>query len=87
VTGVRGLANHITLRERKTPEYLATRIQDALARHAQQEAQQIQISVDAHTATLRGTVSSLAQSTAAQSAAWTAPGISRVVNELRVQPQ
>ena len=52
VTGVRGLANHITLRERKTPEYLATRIQDALARHAQQEAQQIQISVDAHTGNL-----------------------------------
>lgn len=87
VTGVRGLTNHITLRERKTTEYLAQRIHDALARHAQAQADQIQIAVDAHTAVLRGTVTSMAESSAAQAAAWTAPGISRVVNELRVQPQ
>lgn len=87
VTGVRGLSNHIALRERKTTEYLAQRIHDALARHAQAQADQIQIAVDAHTAVLRGTVASLSESSAAQAAAWTAPGISRVVNELRVQPQ
>ena len=87
VTGVRGLSNHITLRERKTTEYLAQRIHDALTRHAEAQADQIQIAVDAHTAVLRGTVASLAESSAAQAAAWTAPGISRVVNELRVQPQ
>ena len=87
VTGVRGLSNHIALRERKATEYLAQRIHDALARHAQAQADQIQIAVDAHTAVLRGTVASMAESSAAQAAAWTAPGISRVVNELRVQPQ
>ncbi len=87
VTGVRGLSNHIALRERKATEYLAQRIHDALARHAQAQADQIQIAVDAHTAVLRGTVASMAESSAAQAAAWTAPGISRVLNELRVQPQ
>lgn len=87
VTGVRGLSNQITLRERKTTEFLAQRIHDALARHAQAQAQQINIAINAHTVTLRGPVASIGERSAVEAAAWTAPGISRVINELRVEPQ
>lgn len=87
VTGVRGLSNQITLRERQPTEFLAQRIHDALARHAQAQAEQIHISVDARTVTLRGPVASIGERAAVEAAAWTAPGVSKVVNQLQVQPQ
>lgn len=87
VTGVRGLSNQITLRERQTTEFVSQRIHDALARHAQAQAQQINIAINAHTVTLRGPVASIGERSAVEAAAWTAPGISRVINELRVEPQ
>jgi osmotically-inducible protein OsmY len=84
LTGVVGVINNIRLRERKAAEYVAGRIEEALARYAEDEAQHIEVLVDDGTATLRGTVNSWAERTAVQEAAWSAPGISRVVNELQV---
>lgn len=86
VTGVVGVHNKVGLRVREAAEYVAHRIQDALARYAQEEAKNIQVSVKAGTATLRGTVTSLAERAVVQTAAWSAPGISSVINELKVEP-
>lgn len=85
VTGVVGVSNNVALRERDASEYVAQRIQDALTRYAQEQAQNIKVLVEAGTVTLRGTVATLAERDAVQAAAWSAPGISRVVNELRVE--
>ncbi|MDO8775814.1 MAG: BON domain-containing protein [Burkholderiaceae bacterium] len=85
VTGVVGVSNNLTLREREASEYVTKRIQDALTRHAEEAAKNIEVVVEAGTATLRGTVATLAERSAVQAAAWSAPGISRVVNELKVQ--
>lgn len=85
VTGVVGVSNNITLRERQASEYVAQRIHDALTRYAEEEAKNIAVIVEAGTATLRGTVATLTERTAVQAAAWSAPGITRVVNELKVQ--
>lgn len=85
LTGVVGVTNQISLRDRTAPEYVANRIHDALARYADDEAKNIEVVVDADTAILRGTVASLAERSLAQTAAWYAPGISRVVNEIKVQ--
>jgi osmotically-inducible protein OsmY len=54
-------------------------------RYAEEEAKNIKVVVDADTAFLRGSVATLAERNAVQTAAWYAPGISRVVNELKVQ--
>lgn len=84
LSGVVQVVNKIALRERRAPEYVAQRIEDALARYAQREAGRVQVQVQGATATLRGKVNSWAERETIQTAAWSAPGISRVVNELEV---
>lgn len=86
LTGVVGVINKIHLRERQAPDYVAHRIQDALARYADDEAKRIEVRVDGGTATLRGTVNSWAERDIVQNAAWSAPGIQRVFSELKVVP-
>ena len=86
ITGVVGLNNNLSLRQREASEYVANRIHDALTRYAEEEAKNIKVVVEGGTATLRGTVATVAEHSAVQAAAWSAPGISRVVNELEVQP-
>jgi osmotically-inducible protein OsmY len=85
IAGVRGLNNNIELRKRETSDYVAKRILDALMRYAEDKFRKIEVVVNGDTAVLRGTVASLDERSAAQSAAWFAPGIARVVNELKVQ--
>jgi osmotically-inducible protein OsmY len=84
LTGVLGIVNKIHLRAREAPDYVSHRIHDALARYADDEATQIEVLVDGGTATLRGTVKSWAEHAIVQHAAWSAPGIQRVFNEVRV---
>lgn len=84
LTGVQGLTNEIILKPKVMSANVLTRIREALARHAEQEAQRIEVVIDGATATLRGTVHSWAERTAAQGAAWSAPGVTNVVNELKV---
>lgn len=84
LTGVVGVTNSIKLRQPAAPENVANRIRDALTRQADQEARNIEVMVSGATVTLRGKVHSWAERSAAQGAAWSAPGIARVVNELNV---
>ena len=84
--GVVGVSNRIVLKSRAVPGDVSIRIRDALNRHAEREAKGIDVSVSDSTVTLKGTVHSWAERNAAQGAAWSAPGISLVVNELRVGP-
>lgn len=60
-------------------------IHDALARQAEREAKHIEVAVTGSFVTLRGTVHSWAERSAAQGAALAAPGVSAVVNELTVE--
>ena len=53
---------------------------------AEREASHIDIDVAGQTVTLRGRVDSWAERSAVQGAAWSAPGITRVDNELRISP-
>ena len=85
LTGVVGVSNAITLKVTTTPANVATRIGDALARHAEHEAKHIEVIVNGSVVTLRGHVDSWAERTAAYGAAWSAPGVLSVVNEIKVQ--
>lgn len=85
LTGVVGISNAITLKARATPDNVATRIRDALTRHAEHEAKHIEVVVNGSVVTLYGTVDSWAERTAAFGAAWSAPGVSSVLNEIKVK--
>lgn len=85
LTGVIGVVNKIRLREREAPAYVAHRIHDALARYAEDEASHIEVRVEGGTATLRGSVNSWAERNVVQNAAWSAAGIQRVINELKIE--
>jgi len=85
LTGVVGISNLITLKPSVTPAKVADRIRDALARHAEREAKHIEVMVSGSAITLRGTVDSWAERNAAFGAAWSAPGVLSVVNEIKVQ--
>ncbi len=82
--GVVGLSNEITIRRKATASGLEKRIEEALTRQAVRAAKHIDISVADGTVTLRGTVHSWQERDAAQGAAWSAPGVRRVTNELKI---
>ena len=84
LSGVLGVNNLITVKPTVTAGDLKKEIQDALKRHADREAEKIQVSVAGSRVTLRGKVDSWADMNAAVGAAWSAPGVASVMNELAV---
>ena len=82
--GVRGVTSLLSLKARTTPADITSRIRDALTRQAQREAAAVQVDISGTTVTLRGHVHSWAERAAAQGAAWSAPGVTRVANDLLV---
>lgn len=84
LTGVVGLSNAITLKAAAVPTNIADRIREALSRHAEREARHIEVTVHGGVVTLRGKVDSWAERKAAFGAAWAAPGVSSVVNDLEI---
>lgn len=83
--GVVGITDNIQLKSLPAPAHLKDRIQDALTRQAMREARRIEVSVDGSVVTLDGHVHSWAERIAAEGATWSAPGVSRVVNQLTVE--
>ncbi|QBY55762.1 BON domain-containing protein [Cupriavidus oxalaticus] len=84
--GVVGIINNIRMNERTAPPDVENRIEEALRRHALREAHHISVKVKDGTATLTGRVDSLAERRAAVGAAWSAPGISAVIDQLEARP-
>lgn len=86
LTAVRGVTNDITIKARISARDLGNQIEAALTRHAQREAHRIQVAVDGGVVTLSGKVDSIAERDAAVGTAFSARGVSRVVDHLRVGP-
>jgi osmotically-inducible protein OsmY len=84
VRGVTNVINLITIKPRVSPTNVREEIKDALKRHAEIEASRITVEVVNGMVTLSGAVESLAELDRVEDAAWDAPGITRVVNNLRV---
>jgi osmotically-inducible protein OsmY len=61
LTGVRGMTNHITVKSRIAPADLKKRIEDALVRSAELDAQRIAVGLDGTKVILTGTVRSWAE--------------------------
>lgn len=83
--GVVGITDNLQLKTLPVPLKLQERIQDALTRQAMREARRIDVSVEGSEVTLRGHVHSWAERNAAEGASWSAPGVTRVNNQLLVE--
>ncbi len=68
------------------PDVVQQRIENALRRNAEVEASRIDVSVDGGKVTLRGQVRTWFERSVAEHAAWGAPGVTEVKDELRVRP-
>jgi len=82
--GVIGIVDNIRLKTLPIPVNLSSRISDALTRQAMREAKRIEVLMEGSVVTLRGHVHSWAERAAAEGATWSAPGVSRVNNQLTV---
>jgi osmotically-inducible protein OsmY len=82
--GVRSVINRMTILRRTPAHELQARIREALTRRAIREASHIDVEIVDGTVTLAGQVDSWHDRAVAQGAAWAVPGITNVVNNLRV---
>jgi len=76
--GVKGVFNAIAVTPRVSASDVKVKIEDALKRSAETDANHIKVETSDGNVTLRGTVSSWAERFAAEHAAWAAPGVRRV---------
>lgn len=84
--GVRGLANLVVIEPAvKVPE-VSKQIEAAFARSAALHAQQIKVEARDRRVTLKGKVHSWDERREAEHAAWAAPGVAEVENQLAVTP-
>jgi osmotically-inducible protein OsmY len=84
IAGVRGVTNLIVVRPRVTPTDLKRKIEDALVRSAELDAERIRVEVQGSKVVLKGSVRSWFEREAAERAAWSAPGVTEVENRIVV---
>ncbi len=85
LTGVKGVTNSIQIKAKKVqPEIIKQKIEEALRREAEKEAKQIAIDVRGNKVILSGKVRSFSEMQDAKWAAWSAPGVTTVENNLQV---
>ena len=84
LSGVTGVSNNITLKPNVQPTAVKDAIEKALKRDAEIDSQHIKVSADGGKVTLAGTVHSWHERNEAGSAAWNAPGVTDVRNNLAI---
>jgi osmotically-inducible protein OsmY len=85
LAGVRGVTNEITvIAKRVSPRDVSRSIKEALERRADRTADHINVEAVGTVVTLKGNVSSLGDRRAVEGAAWAAPGVTEVHDELAV---
>jgi len=83
--GVADVMDHIEIHHKVGPDQISKDILDAMRRHADREARHIQVTVQEGTVRLSGKVHSFAERSVARGAAWAAPGVRAVVDDLTVE--
>jgi osmotically-inducible protein OsmY len=83
--GVMGVSNRVSIKKYASAPDVQRRIESAFERHAALDSRQITVDAFDGRVTLRGTVRSWAERQNAEHAAWSAPGVISVHDELAVQ--
>jgi osmotically-inducible protein OsmY len=84
LTGVVGVHNKIRLRPSIVPDDVVDRIREAFKRHAEREVNHIHVEANGSVIVLRGTADSWAERRVAYGAAMSVPGVTEVINEIKV---
>jgi osmotically-inducible protein OsmY len=85
LSGVRSVTNLITVKPKVSPIELEQKISAAFHRSAGIDSGRVHASVSGTTVTLTGKVRSLAESEDAEDAAWAAPGVYHLLNDLHIE--
>ena len=86
IKGVKGVSNTILLKPRAEPTEVKRKIQEALRRSAEVDANRIEVEARGGEVTLKGTVRSWIEREEAERAAWAAPGVTKVEDRILVSP-
>src|SRR5438067_2508857 len=82
--GVRGVSNLIVVRPRLSPTELKEKIEQALVRTAELDAQRIAVRIEGSKVILEGRVRAWAEREEAERAAWSAAGVTTVENRIQI---
>jgi osmotically-inducible protein OsmY len=84
LSGVTGIHNEIVIKPNVQPREVKDVVASALKRDAELDAKHIEVSAEASKVTLSGTARSWSERKEAGSAAWRAPGVTEVQNDVTV---
>jgi len=84
LVGVKGVYNDITVTPKVSAIDVKVKIENALKRSAETDAEHIKVDTSDGKVTLKGTVSSWAEREEAERAAWAAPGVTKVEDLITV---
>jgi osmotically-inducible protein OsmY len=86
LTGVKGFTNDIVVKPRVKTIDVREKIEEALKRSAEVDARRINVTAEDGKVILRGNVHSWTERQAAARAAWAAPGVTQVEDDLAIVP-
>jgi osmotically-inducible protein OsmY len=86
IKGVRGVINDIMLKPQVEPADIQRKIQAAIKRLAEVDANRVSVEANGSEVILKGTVGSWVEREEAERAAWAAPGVTKVEDRIVVSP-